>query len=49
MEYLKGAKLILDETDAVSSVFKDGDTVSFNSAGVFGHCELNTPALFMKN
>lgn len=49
MEYLKGAKLLLDETDAITSVFKDGDTVSFNQAGVFGHCELNTPALFMKN
>lgn len=49
MEYLKGAKLILDESGATTSVFKEGDSVSFNRPGVFGHCELHTPALFMKN
>jgi hypothetical protein len=49
MEYLRGARLMLDSTGTQVPVFNDGDSVSFNRPGIYGHCELHTPALFMSN
>ena len=44
MEYLKGSRLV----DGVE-LLRNGDRVSFVRPGIFGHCEYNTPALFMQN
>jgi hypothetical protein len=44
MEYLKGSRLV----DGVE-ILRNGDRVSFIRPGIFGHCEYNTPALFMQN
>lgn len=47
-EYLQGARQKIDN-GVLLSVFRDGNKVSFNHAGIFGHCETNTPSLFMQD
>ena len=49
MEYLQGSRLTLDSAGAEVTLYRDGDLLSFDRPGIFGHCEKIIPALFMQN
>ena len=49
MEYLRGNHVTTDADGAEVVSAGNDNKVSFARAGIFGHCELTTPALFMNN
>lgn len=49
MEFLRGTRFDFDKNGNQVPVYKKGDSIGFARQGIFGHCEFQTPALFMQN